>query len=264
MGTSCTCACATTCYSCHEENEILPKPTALLCKRLINDAFTVIKNERGSYNDFMKTMNACGPPGKRLVWTPQGAGQTSTFLDLTIKPHWNGTFVTKTCQKEMNLHPCRLPSSAQPPHVHYGLIFGSLHRHYWQNTEEKDFLKLVKLLAERLRDREHHIKDLRKNFLKAAERLTDSRPAIPKLGPKDYTDTHLTDAIAVNAIFHPQDPTRQCVQAMVREHLLPAFQQNPQGGISRAIIAYSNLTTIGNMSKKNRLGSDIDTTIGST
>ena len=106
--------------------------------------------------------------------------------------------------------------------------------------------------------------DLRTNFLKATQRLPDSRPAIPKLGPKDHTNALATDAIAINVIFHPQDPTRQCVQAMVRKHLLPAFKQNPQGSASQAIIAHSNPTTIRNMSKKNRMGSDINATIGLT
>ena len=92
----------------------------------------------------------------------------------------------------------------------------------------------------------------------------DSEPAIPKLGPKGYATALTTDTIAINGIFHPQDPTRQCIQAMVREHLLPAFKNNPQGGALWAIIAHSNLTTIGNMSKKNRMGSDVDTTVRST
>ena len=126
-----------------------------------------------------------------------------------INPHWNGTFVTKTHQKGMNLYPHCMPSSAQPPNVHCGLMFGSLHRHHWQNTHKIDFLKLVKLLAEHSLEREHQIKDLQTSFLKATKQLTDSKPAIPKLGPKDYDTPLLNHAIAINVVFHQQDPTRQ-------------------------------------------------------
>ena len=160
----------------------------------------------------------------------------------------------------MNLYLCPMPSLAQLPHMHYGLTFGSLHQCYWQNAHEIDFLKLVKPLAEWLHDHEHQINDPQTSFLKATKWLTDSKPAIPKLGPKDYTTTFITDAIAINVIFCLQDPARQHIQAMAREHLLSAFKNNPQCSTLWTIIACSNLTTIGNASKKNRMGFDIDTT----
>ena len=208
-------------------------------------------------------MNEFGPEGKRLVWEPQDIGKKATFLDLTITLRWDGGFDTKTYQKAMNLYLYRMPTSAQPPHIHYGLIYGSLHRYYWQNTNKKDFLKLVNLLAKRLFARGHSFDTLQKHFNKAADQLLLSKPAIPKLGPKNNNDESTGDTIFIHLPYHPQDPPRKRIQQLFKEFLLPILQKYPNGGLERAVVAYSNLPTIGNYVKKNRLEAGINTKEGS-
>ena len=264
MGTSCACAYATICCSYHEETKLLNLTILLLHKRLTDDALAAIKNVRGSHNDFMTAMNSFGPEGQRLEWEPQGVGRDAVFLDLRIRINWRGEFITSTYQKDMNLYPYRKPTSAQSPQVHYGFVYGSLHRFLWQNTYESDFLRLVKLTVERLFAREHSLDTLSTNFSKAARKVITSSPAVPKLGPKDHAGNELKDAIIIHLPYHPQDPVRREVQQLFRENLLPALEDNSEGGLKRAIIAHSNLPTIGSYVKKNRLEGNVDTTKGST
>jgi len=212
----------------------------------------------------MTAMNDFGPVEQRLEWEPQGVGPTAVFLDLRIRINWRGEFITSAYQKEMNLYLYRKPTSAQPPHVHYGLIYGSLHRFLWQNTYVSDFLRLTELTAERLFARDHEVDDLVNNFTKAATRVMDSKQPVPQLGPKDRSGDELADAIIIHLPYHPQDPTRHEIQQLFQEHMLPALTNNPDGGMTRAVIAYSNLPTIGSYVKKNRLEATVDTTSGST
>ena len=261
MGTSCACACAwaTTCYSCHEETMILLMEIVRLYGRLIDDSFTGLKNIRGSYNEFMTAMNSFGPKGSRLVWETEHIGPEVVFLDLRIRLNWRGQFVTSTHQKEMNLHLYRKESSAQPSHAHYGLIFGSMHRFFWQNTYIQDFLRLVEATMGRIFARDHDLHTMVQRFRRAAERISDSKQPIPKLRPTNHTEDKVKDAIIIHLPYHPQDPRRRDIQKLFQECLLPALTAHPEGELKRAIIACSNLPTVGSYVKKNRLEAHIDT-----
>jgi hypothetical protein len=70
-----------------------------------------------------------------LEWETEDLAHSMNFLDLTISidnKHW---LQTRTFQKAMNLCMYLCPSSTHPPGVLKGLIFGSVHRFWLQNSD---------------------------------------------------------------------------------------------------------------------------------
>ena len=140
MGTPCACTYATIYYSYHEETSLLqPNNNLLFYRRLIDDAFIIQRNIPDGYTRFMQRMNSFGDDGARLEWESPGPSRAVDFLDRHIKLNPNGSITTSTYQKPMNLYLFRPPTSAQPPSILYGLIYGTLHRLFWQNSEFTTF-----------------------------------------------------------------------------------------------------------------------------
>jgi hypothetical protein len=81
-----------------------------------------------------------------------------------------------TSQKPMNLYLYRPPSSSQPPSILFGLIYGTLYRFYWQNSNCHDFDKYVTLFFQQLQAHSHSTSNLSCLFLKAATKVDKSHP----------------------------------------------------------------------------------------
>jgi hypothetical protein len=160
----------------------------------------------GAYVNFLRDVNSFGEPGRRLEWEATAAGEYVNFLDFTIIL-CRGQIETRTFQKEINLYHYHPPASAQPPSILYGLIYGTMHRLYWQNTRSKWFTHFLNLFYPRLQARGHTDADLQSLFAKAAKRV--ERSEIPE--PKTAQDNAnaLRDAVFLHAPFHPQNPPRK-------------------------------------------------------
>ena len=115
----------------------------------------------------------------------------------------------------MNLYLCLCPSSAHPPGVLKGLIFGALRRHWRQNSDIKDYQLMVSKLFDHLRDRGHLEEDLLPIFHEAARRLDP--------GPNNivlWLDPP-TDATGKTIFFHAQDHPTDISRSAIRQ----AFNQ---------------------------------------
>jgi hypothetical protein len=94
--------------------------------------------------------------GSLSTWEADPLSKSVKFLDLTIDMFNNGEIKTKTFQKSMKLYLC--PSSAHPPGVLKGLIFGPLRRCCWrQNSDTTDCQRMVHKLFGHIRDRGRHL-----------------------------------------------------------------------------------------------------------
>ena len=267
MGTPCACAYATIYYSYHEEMVLLKDPSLLFYRRLIDDAIVIQRSQPHSHETFMSSMDNFGPPGKRLKWESEAGPQRSVhFLDLHLDLQDNGTIHTRTYQKDMNLYLYRPPSSAQPKSILYGLIYGTLHRYHWQNTDPQWFNHYVMAFYRRLLDRGHKPATLSRLFTTATDRVRRSTIPLPKSKSKQL-DEH-KNTIFLHLPYHNQDPPRQIIQKIFHDICRPALNDAhiPNGvnagcpvTFGRTIVAYSRAPNIASLAQRNRLLPEIDT-----
>jgi hypothetical protein len=263
MGTSCACMYATIYYSYHEETELIPMNGVLFYRRLIDDAFVILRNPELNFAPFAANMKEYGPPDKRLDWEVMSPSRCVDFLDLTVRITPAGLITTRTFQKPMNLYLYRPPSSAQPPSILYGLIFGTLHRYFWQNSDRSDMEHFTNLFFERLQRRGHTAASLAPLFQKAASRVDTSSMPVPRLGPLG-PQYNQAETFFLHLPFHPQDPSRMDIQQIFDETLRSALEDAPIG-TNRMTIAYSRAPNIGDTVRRNRLPPTFNTFVpGST
>lgn len=90
--------------------------------------------------------------------------KTTNFLNLTIELGSNGTILSRTNQKPMNLF-LYIPSHlAHPPGQLQSLIYGLMKTYQLQNTHWKDFMNTVSLLYNRLAAHVHWLNFILRKF----------------------------------------------------------------------------------------------------
>jgi hypothetical protein len=171
------------------------------------------------------------------------------FLDLTVRIMPVGLITTRTFQKPMNLYLYRPPSLAQPPSILYGLIFRTLHRYFWQNSDRSDMEHFTNLFFKRLQRRSHTAATLVPLFQKAAARVDTSSMPVPRLGPLG-PQYNQAETFFLHLPFHPQDPSRTDIQQIFDETLRLALEDAPIG-TNRMTIADSRAPNIGDTVRRN-------------
>ena len=146
MGTSAAVMWATLYYAYHEVHTILPKYGHLLLyfKRYIDDIFGIWSGTSDQeWTAFSEDINNFGI----LKWDINQITPTKSvnFLDMTLSIKHN-KIISKTYQKEMNLHLYIPPSSEHPLNNIKGVIYSLVSRYYKQNTYQKDFVYFLGLL----------------------------------------------------------------------------------------------------------------------
>jgi hypothetical protein len=266
MGTPCACAYATIYYSYFEETALVTPDNPhgiLFYRRLIDDALIIQRDRPGAHDRFLAAMNSFGNPGARLEWESSGASRSDIFLDFTLKLNDRHGVDTQTYQKPMNLYLYRPPSSAQPPSILYGLIYGTLHRYYWQNNNRCDFDHFSTLFFRRLEARGHSTSNLARLFTKAAKKVELS--TIPQAKALTSQCDLPRDTCFLHLPFHPQDSSRQSLQSLFQTHCRAALDDDEDTlNIQRMIIAYKRSPNISDLVRRRRLGPDIDTHLSSS
>ena len=142
-------------------------------KRYIDDGFIIWKPNPAKlfeFNRFRALLRR-----SKLKFTFELNSTQMAFLDLwIIRDHT--TIATKTHQKALNLHLYLPASSAHPPGVLKGLIFGLIKKYKKQNTHYSDFAAVCRLFHRRLRDRGYHNSVLLPLFERALREATSHRP----------------------------------------------------------------------------------------
>jgi hypothetical protein len=157
----------------------------------------------------------------------------------------------------MNFYLFCPPTSAQPPSILYGLIYGTLHRLFWQNLEFTTFEAFTLKFFKQLQAREHATSKLATLFLKAATWVDLSSIPLPK--PPDTTLGGPDGTCFLHLPFHPQDAPRREIQQLFADICLPAFEAQAFN-IDRLIIAYRRAPSISKKIRQNCVGVSLDTT----
>jgi hypothetical protein len=109
----------------------------------------------------------------------------------------------KTFQKDMNLYLYILPTSAHPPNLLKGLIFGRLRAYWKQNTDPDDFTHFATLLGKRLIARGWPKTTVIVLMQKAIERLRNVA---------DKSKQSSEKPIIFHLPFHPRGIQRQTIR----------------------------------------------------
>ena len=128
MGTNVACMYATIYYNFHEERILLSSTNIFFYRRLIDDAFLIVRNvNKSTIRTIQYEMDSFSLMGKRLKWEVEEPKQTVNFLDLMIGITNKGNITTKTFQKQQNTYLYWTPTSCQPPLILKSFIYGTLH-----------------------------------------------------------------------------------------------------------------------------------------
>ena len=109
-----------------------------------------------AWTSFFRCLNNWGT----LKWRCDGHVEDLIFLDLQISITLSHQIEYKTYQKEQNIYLYIPPASAHPKNMLFGLVYGRLRAYRLQNTKTEDYMKMVLLLARRLRARGYSLKTL--------------------------------------------------------------------------------------------------------
>jgi hypothetical protein len=223
MGTSCAVNYANLYVGLLEVLKILPnfKNNLLFYMRFIDDGFGVwidTPEQPNSWELFMATFNDWGV----LKWTTTGRTNSVVFLDLTIKIQAKTKLLHfSSYAKEMNLHLYIPPTSAHPPGMIRGLVFGRL-RHYWeQNTETSDFLHSSTNLMQYLVNRGHSRQNLLPIFLEITRRL--EKRATTQISTTTNHDAELDyrQPVYFHLPYHPRGIQRQEIRRLYNSTIGP-------------------------------------------
>jgi len=267
MGTSVAVAYATIYYSFHEETFLSPAFDSwgiLYYKRFIDDAIIIMlmsSSDDSTYKAFGEAMNSFGEHGSRLTWDVTAPGRTLDFLDLTISILDNGSIQTCTYQKPLNLFLYLPATSAHPPGVLFGLVYGMFQRFWLQCTQHEDFLRLVESFFKQLLARGYTFGSLAPVFTRAADLLSRNFPfpdepwrRIPR---EDDADTSV-EQLFLHVKYQPESVPRQDFQKAFSLFLAQALndEQNEDGysvGRCRLTVAYSRARNIADVTGRTRL-----------
>jgi len=188
-------------YFWHEKEVLIPKYGNKLrfLKRFIDDLFAVVLiggddgMSEAEWSQFKKDLNewteAEDPDSECiLTWECDEPSTSVDFLDLTVEIR-DGSFITKTYQKPMNLYQYIPPNSAHPPGMIKGMIYGILRQYYLQNSKLEDYWKIAMLFYNRLKDRGWLRATLEPIFVAAHEKIRSQFRSSKKLQPKQTQDS---------------------------------------------------------------------------
>ncbi len=135
-------------------------------------------------------------------------------LKITIDPE-SDRLTCETHQKSMNLHLYIPPNSAHPTGLLRGLVFGRMRACWHQNTDKANFVRMAKLLSDRLIARGYSKKVLLPLFIEAAKRLDhlddeskQGRAIATTLAPEE----ELTKPIFFHLPYHPRGIQRTTIR----------------------------------------------------
>jgi hypothetical protein len=113
---------------------------------------------------------------KPLQWISTTPSDSVIFLDLNLQIDQTTQKITSsTYQKPLNLHLYLPQSSAHPPSVLKGLIYGNIRRFWIQNSKMSDYRLLVGNFFNHLMNQGHNSKGLHKLFLDASKNLSNNK-----------------------------------------------------------------------------------------
>ena len=257
MGTPPACALAVIYMAINGETNFMAafSNNLVYWRRFIDDGFGIWichpdpQVDAAIFSQFKQALNSA--PG--LEWIVEPLSTTVNFLDLTVTLQPNMTFTTTLYEKPLNLHLYIPPTSAHPPGLLPGIVFGTLFRIQTLCTDESDRYYRTKQFYQRLIVRGYQQDQLLPLFQKAITRAQNYT------GPTARTHQLAADPFVIFHVrYHPQDPpSGQLQQAWRNLVASPPYKmplsriRNPSTRVApnldRMIIAYSRPLNLGNL-----------------
>ncbi|KAF0706474.1 hypothetical protein AaE_014092 [Aphanomyces astaci] len=175
MGTPVAPSFATLYLGYIEDSVLLPqfKDAFKYFKRYIDDGFVIIKDFH--LKPFvMNRFLAMYTLRTKLKFTQESNANQLAFLDLWILRR--EVYTHKTHQKQLNLYLYIPASSAHPPGVLKGLVYGLFKKYRKQNPDNNDFKNIIELLFTRLLYRGYPKTLLKRLFRQAMTESKTTRP----------------------------------------------------------------------------------------
>ena len=242
MGTPVACIYATLYYAYHERQTLLPKYSnnLLMMKRYIDDIFGIWIPDDDNPKAWEEFKNDL--PFGILEWDVVERSRKVDFLDLTISINADRRIETRTFQKAMNLYLYLPATSAHPPSVIRGMIYGLLQTYYEQNTHREHYLETTVLLYKRLLARGWESALLKRLFDDASDKVERQLPS--KTKRKKDPGEKRRNRLFLHTEYHPAGVPRREVRRAYMETCGDAFQdmETANGGrlrIPETTIAYS-------------------------
>ena len=254
MGTSAAVMWATIYFGTHENNTLLPRfsNNLLLYCRFIDDIFGIwIGNRSGmAWAQFKEYCNDFG----LLKWDFKEPSKSVDFLDLTIYIE-DGWVLTKTYQKSMNLYQYICPSSNHPPTMIKGIVYSLLRTYKLQNTKEKDYFNVARLLHQRHVARGWESEYFKRLMVEADFKLRQHPPSLPPSvtppppDPVTFQNTP-TDRVFMHIEYGRTDLPRKAIRAIYDY----TCREMCEGiGIKHFTVAYSRPKNIKDLVTKAKL-----------
>lgn len=250
MGTPCACIYATLFFAYFERTYLLKKykNNLLFYGRQIDDILGVwidIPEHPNAWEHFQYDLNnQC-----KLSWETTALQSSVNFLDLTITLD-NGKITTSTYQKPHNLFLYPTSNSAHPSGITKSLVYGLLSTYHKQNSNQSDFLRMTKLLLQRLLRRGHKLPTLETIFQNAISKIEhDANNPFSNVQTTPQTQPH-TDRLFFHLPYHPRDISRQKIRNIYEDECAPTLQclhnDETDGNmrITNFTIAYSRPTNL--------------------
>ena len=253
MGTSAACMWATIYFGVYEDDFLAAfSNNLLLYCRFIDDISGVWIGHRNSmaWAQFKERCNDFG----LLEWDFSELSKSVNFLDLTIYIK-DGFILTKTYQKPMNLYHYISPSSNHPPKMIEGIIYSLLRTYKLQNTMEKDYIDVARLLHERHVARGWDHNHMRRLILEADFKLRQNPPTLPAAVTPAPPDPALyqnkkTDRVFLHFEYGRNDLPRNIIRSIYN---MTCKEMCEGIGLKDLTIAYSRPKNIKDLVTKAKL-----------
>lgn len=202
--------------------------------RLIEDGIGIWIDHPDSptaWTDFLTALNNWGV----LRWTTTDRVNSLVFLDLTVSidPLSNKLYF-KSYSKDMNLHLYIPPTSAHPPGMLKGLIYGRVRHFYEQNSNQTNFITSCKALLEHLIARGYSRQNLLPLFLEITRRLEKKGYHQNQRGIEDFRQP-----IYFHLKYHPRGIHRLNIRKIFTETIAPMLKNR------RLVVAVSRQRNLG-------------------
>lgn len=250
MGTSAACMWATIYFAVREINHLIPvyHQSLLLFVRFIDDMLGIWIGNNEDWQQFQDDTNNFGI----LTWEFEKPSLSVDFLDLTISIEANH-ITTKTYQKSMNLYQYIPPTSAHPPGMMKGIVYGLMRNYYRQNTKKSDYYNMCRKLFVRHVARGWEPSTMKEYILQADKKLQASPRLTPAATPTTQPTIQPTnnERLFIHWEYHPNDIPRRHIRAIYNNNCKEVFESMLK--IKQVTVAYSRPNNVRDRISKAKL-----------
>jgi hypothetical protein len=229
--------CFASLYLHYHERPIARKYSALAVffKRYLDDVLIVLRPSSGlQYSCMLEELNST--PGMNFTGPPPSL--SVDFLDVTLSIA-NGSLITKTFEKKLNLHLYSAANSSQPKGVLKGIIYGLIKNYRNHNTLRYDFLEMANKLHDRLVQRGHISKNVKRLIAQRVAQLDSEASQIVTNAPPGKGKCK-KEKIFYIVPFDENGPSRCELRKLLRLKELEELFEQHYGKEFSCVIGYRN------------------------